>query len=87
MRTSHALRVAACCALIWSLGAASATRADETASEPALLDVVFALDSSTSALAASGADIDGDGRAAIQRYFLGFIPTGPKRSDSMLAAG
>ncbi len=67
---------------------ASAVGAEEPSSEPAAapLDVVFALDTSTSAIAPSGADIDGDGRAATQKLFLGFIPIRPKRSDSLLAA-
>jgi hypothetical protein len=82
MRSRHVLHFAVCCALVLAASAA----ADEPATGPARLDVVFAIHASSETLAASGADIDGDGRASIQRYFLGFIPTRPKRADSVLAA-
>jgi hypothetical protein len=81
---SHS-RFAAWCAFVLSLALPAAVPAEEPPGE-ARLDVVFALDISTNALAASGADVNGDGRAAIQRYFLGFIPIRPQRADSLLAA-
>jgi hypothetical protein len=58
----------------------------DAAIELVCLDVVFAIDTSTNAIAPSGADIDGDGRIATQRFFLGFLPIRPKPADSLLAA-
>ncbi len=75
------------CALFLGLALASGALAAEPSSDASpALDVVFALDTSTNALAATGADVNGDGRAASQRYFLGFIPIRPDRADSVLAA-
>ncbi len=75
-----------CTALVLSTMLAAAALAEDVSTDATSLDVVFALDTSTNALAASGADVNGDGRAAIQRYFLGFIPIRPDRGDSVLAA-